>query len=187
MKAARTLPSILSAIAIVLIAWSLLAPWAAAFPGGADHYKVSLFGIRHVFGMEADAPQVRCRWGTAAEPCRPAADGGSSYAALAGARWLVLLSLGLLVAVNLIRLRRADGTAAVLAAAALSAACGILLVRLNVASALAIVSGTQLRFSRSGLTAAGFGATLCAAAAMMSAYPRGPAPSLPKLSGPAAP
>ena len=82
----------------------------------------------------------------------------------------MLLSLGLLLTAigNPGRLRRANNRAAVLTAAALSACCGILLVRFDVGRALAIVEGTQLHFSGSGLSAAVLAATLCAAAALSS-------------------
>jgi hypothetical protein len=51
-----------SSMAIVFIIWSLAAPWAAAFPARADHYKVTLFGVRHISDMTAHSEQSSCSW-----------------------------------------------------------------------------------------------------------------------------
>src|SRR5687767_3630846 len=91
-------------LAVLCIGWSLVGPWAAAFPLRPDHYEVTLFGVSHISDLSPTATRKTCGWNDAVAPCFPAADEAESYALLARARWLVLAGLGMaLVGLSVLR------------------------------------------------------------------------------------
>jgi hypothetical protein len=146
-----------SIIGALLLTWSMLAPWAAAFPARPDHFKVSLFGVRHILTMEGDSAEKDCGWNGPDAPCQPAANGRGNYSALTFARWFVIIAFGLLV----YALRRNSTPAFPLAAAGLCALIAILLVRFNVAQALQVFAGAKVSVAGSGIVAAEIATAVC--------------------------
>jgi hypothetical protein len=156
-----------SILAIAFAVWSLAAPWAAAFPGRADHYKVTLFGVRHVSDMSAQSAQTSCGWGGDEPSCRPSPGGQASYAALTSARWLMLVSLGMLLTATaeLLRGRRPPGGALVWVSAILATGIAVMLFRANVVQALAVFAGARAVVAGSGMVGAIGSAAFAAIAA----------------------
>ena len=159
--------------AILCILWSFAAPWAAAFPMRPDHYKVTLFGVRHISDMGPAATQTRCGWHQRLDACAPAIDGEEHYASLARARWFVFAGfLFTLIGVAVLRVRHIGPWAAspfVLAAVSMGAA--ITLVRSNVTTALAAFAGARVETNGTGMTAAELAAGLCFIAVLAAAIP----------------
>ena len=159
---------------MLCIGWSLAAPWAAAFPLSADHYKVTLFGVRQI-SDNASATTKTCGWNDPVAPCFPAPGEDVSYASLARARWLVLAGLGMtLIGLGFLRFsptRPGPWTAFPFAIAGVLVGAAITTVRSNVGGALAAFAGTRVSMTGTGMTAAGIAALLCFIAALVAAIP----------------
>src|SRR5260221_2736608 len=96
-----------STAAILCFLWSFDAPWAAAFPTRPDHYKVTLFGVRHISDMGPAATQTRCGWHQRLDACAPAIDGTDKFEKVSRARWFVFAGfLFTLIGVALLRVER---------------------------------------------------------------------------------
>jgi hypothetical protein len=164
----------LAAAAILCLVWSLATPWAAAFfPLRQDHYKVSLFGVRHIADMTPNAKQTTCGWNDVAEGCYPAVGFEEKYALLARARWFVLAGLVFaligVAAVGVGQLGPWAGLPFVFGGVATGAA--ITLVRSNVLTALASFAGGRVEINGSGLMAAQIATGLCFLAVLIAAIP----------------
>jgi hypothetical protein len=159
--------------AILCILWSFAAPWAAAFPMRPDHYKVTLFGVRHISDMGPAATQTRCGWHQRLDACAPAIDGEEHYASLARARWFVFAGLIFtLIGVAVLRLKDIRPWAASpFVLGALSTGAAITLVRSNIPTALAAFAGARVETNGSGMTAAEIATGLCFIAALAAAIP----------------
>ena len=162
-----------STAAILCFLWSFAAPWAAAFPMRPDHYKVTLFGVRHISDMGPAATQTRCGWHQKLDACAPAIDGTDKFDKLSRARWFVFVGfLFTLIGVVLLRVERiGEWIAAPFVLAAVSAGAAVTLVRSNVAGALAAFAGARVDMSGSGMLAAEIAAGLCFLAALIAAIP----------------
>jgi hypothetical protein len=159
--------------AILCILWAFAAPWASAFPMRPDHYKVTLFGVRHISDMGPAATQTRCGWHQRLDACAPAIDGEEKYASLARARYFVFAGLLFtLIGIAVLRVRHVGPWAAgPFVAAALAMGAAITLVRSNVPTALAAFAGARVDVNGTGLTAAEIAAGLCFIAAVIAAIP----------------
>jgi hypothetical protein len=170
---ARSLMTVTAVTAILFFLWSFAAPWAAAFPPRPDHYKVTLFGVRHIADIRADAAKTSCSWNDPADACRAAPGAGDSYKSLSRARWFMLASLVLSAFSTIVpRRRNAKARPLLLSVAALSTGCAIILVRANVASALEVFAGATVSIAGSGLTAAAIASMLCLLAASAEFAPQ---------------
>jgi hypothetical protein len=165
--------------AILCILWAFAAPWASAFPMRPDHYKVTLFGVRHISDMGPSATQTRCGWHQRLDACAPAIDGEAQYASLSHARYFVFAGfLFTLIGVAVLRVRHIGPWAASpFVAAALSTGAAITLVKSNVPTALAAFAGARVETNGSGITAAAIAAGLCLLAALVAAVPAPHTPS----------
>ena len=147
---------------------------AAAFPLRADHYRVTLFGVRQI-SDNASAITKSCGWNDPVAPCFPAPDEDESYASLARARWLVLVGLGMtLIGLGVLRFsatRPGPWTAFPFAIAGVLVGAAITTVRSNVGGALAAFAGARVSITGTGMTAAGIAALLCFIAALVAAIP----------------
>jgi hypothetical protein len=164
----RALTTATTALAIVFLGCSLVTPWAAAFPDRPDHYKLTLFGVRHVSDMGAHSAQTSCGWGDGAAPCDPAPTAGERYQLLILARWLVLGALALLVTAltGIVGAKRRSLVLPPLATSAIAIVCAILFIRTNAPYALMVFQDARIMLTGSGIVAAG-GA---AAAGVLSAF-----------------
>jgi len=154
--------------------WSLATPWAAAFfPLRRDHYKVSLFGVRHIADMSPGAKQITCGWNDAAEGCYPAVGSEDKYASLARARWFVLAALAFaLIGVAVLGINHVGVWAASpFVVAALASGAAITVVRSNVLTALASFAGARVEINGSGIMAAQIATGLLFVAALIGAIP----------------
>jgi hypothetical protein len=171
----RYLIGVTAILAVLCIGWSLAAPWAAAFPLRADHYKVTLFGVRQISDMSPRATTKTCGWNDPVAPCFPAPGEDESYASLARARWLVLGGLGMvLIGLGFLRFsptRPGPWTAFPFAIAGVLVGAAITTVRSNVGGALAAFAGARVSMTGTGMTAAGIAALLCFIAALVAAIP----------------
>jgi len=169
----RFLIMVTSAAAILCLLWSFAAPWAAAFPMRPDHYKVTLFGVRHISDMGPSATETRCGWHQRLDACAPAIDGEEKFASLARARYFVFAGLLFaLIGVAVLRVRHVGPWAAgPFVAAALATGAAITFVRSNVPTALAAFSGARVEVNGTGLTAAEIAAGLLFITALIAAIP----------------
>ncbi len=165
--------SALAVAALLSAFWSLAAPWAAAFPITPDHYKVTLFGVKHISDMTPKATQTSCGWRQRLDACAPAIDGEDHFVKVARARWFVLAGVALMILGILALRMRPVGiwTAAPFVIAALSIGAAITLMRSNIGSALAIFSAAKLDVRGSGMFAAEISAGVCFLAAVVAAIP----------------
>jgi hypothetical protein len=162
----------LAAVAILCLVWSLATPWAAAFfPLRQDHYKVSLFGVRHIADMSPDAKQTKCGWNDVAEGCFPAVGFEEKYGSLARARWFVLAALAFtLIGVAAVGVGQLGPWAALpFVFGGVATGAAITLVRSNVLTALASFAGARVEINGSGLMAAQIATLLCFAGASIAA------------------
>ncbi|MEO7683856.1 MAG: hypothetical protein ABIU86_07945 [Gemmatimonadaceae bacterium] len=163
-------------VGVLCIGWSLAAPRAAAFPLRADHYKLTLFGVRQIPDMSPTATTKACGWNDPVAPCFPAPGEDGSYASLARAQWLVLAGLGItLIGLGVLRFsptRPGPWTVFPFAIAGVLVGAAVTTVRWNVGGALAAFAGARVSMSGSGMTAAGIAALLCFIAALIAAIPR---------------
>jgi hypothetical protein len=162
----------MAAAAILCLVWSLATPWAAAFfPLRQDHYKVSLFGVRHTADMSPGARQTTCRWRDRLDACAPAIGGEESYASLARARWFVLSALGFaLIGIGALAVSHlGPRTPFPFVFAGVATGAAISLVRSNVLIALASFAGARVEINGSGMMAAQIATLLCFAAASIAA------------------
>jgi hypothetical protein len=170
----RFLITVLAAVAILCLVWSLATPWAAAFfPLRQDHYKASLFGVRHIADMSPDARQTKCGWNDVAEGCYPAVGFEEKYRSLARARWFALAGLAFaLISVGVVGVTQVGRwTPFPLVFAGVAAGAAITLVRSNVLTALASFAGARVEINGSGLMAAQIATGLCLLAASIAAIP----------------
>lgn len=168
----RFLISALAVVALLATFWSLAAPWASGFfPVRPDHYKVSLYGVRHISDMTTNSTQTRCAWRQRLDACAPAVGGEESFAKLARAKWFVVAGLVFtLLGTAALRMRTVGiWTAAPFVAAALAIGAAITLVRSNAGSALAVLAGARVDLSGSGMFAAEIAAGACFLAAVVAA------------------
>ena len=156
--------SLLRIVASVLGLWSLAAPWAAAFPSRPDHYKATLFGVRHVLDMSATSAQSECYWGDDEEPCQAAAGAETKFKLLTAARWFMLAALAILFAASGRFRHSATRVSWLYVGAALAGASAIVLFEGNVAAALAVFDGARVEPRGTGAIAA-IASTMLAAAA----------------------
>jgi len=172
-RAARFLIMVASTASILCFLWSFAAPWAAAFPLRPDHYKVTLFGVRHISDMGPAATQTRCGWHQKLDACAPSIDGTDKFDKVARARYFVFVGfLFTLIGVVLLRVERiGEWIAAPFVLAAVSTGAAVSLVRSNVAGALAAFEGARVDLSGSGMLAAEIAAGLCFLAALIAAIP----------------
>ena len=100
-----------------------------------DHYKVTLFGVRHISDMGPTATQTRCGWHQKLDACAPAIDGTDKFEKVSRARWFVFAGfLFTLIGVALLRVERIGvWIAAPFVLAAVSVGAAVTLVRSNVA------------------------------------------------------
>jgi len=162
----------MASAAILCLVWSLATPWAAAFfPLRQDHYKVSLFGVRHIADMSPGARQTTCRWRDRLDACAPAIEGEQSYASLSRARWFVLAALGFaLIGIGALAVSHVSPwTAFPFVVAGVANGAAITLVRSNVLTALASFAGGRVEVNGSGLMAAQIATGLCFVAALIAA------------------
>lgn len=159
--------------AILCILWSLAAPWAAAFPTRPDHYKVTLFGVRHISDMGPAATQTSCGWHQRLDACAPAIGGEAHFASLSHARWFVFAGfLFTLIGVAALRVKDiGPWIASPFVLGALSMGAAITLVRSNVPMALAAFAGARVETNGSGMMAAEIAAGLCFIAALVAVIP----------------
>src|SRR5438105_14807055 len=112
-----TRPLSLAAAAIIalLLGWSAMAPWAAAFRTPDERYEIGLFGVRHITGVATDhSVQQRCGWADSDPACAAAPGGERAYAMLRRAQWVVGGGAVALVAAVVAIVRRKSGGAAAL-------------------------------------------------------------------------
>lgn len=140
-----------------------------------DHYSVTLFGVGQISDINPRAKPKTCEWNDPIAACFPAPGEDQSYALLARARWMVLVSLGMvLVGLSVLRVSRRTGprTAFPFVIAGVLVGASITNVRANVARALAAFAGTRVSMTGIGMTAAGIATLLCFIAALTAAIPR---------------
>jgi len=165
--------SALAVAALLAAFWSLAAPWAAAFPITPDHYKVTLFGVRHISDMTPNATQTACRWKQRLDACATAIDGEDHFVKAARARWFVLAGIAIMILGVLALRMRTVGiwTAAPFVIAALSIGAAITLMRSNIGSALAAFSAAKVTVGGTGMFAAEIAAGVCFIAGLVAAIP----------------
>lgn len=158
----------------LLMVWALAAPWAAAFPNRPDHYKVTLFGVRHVADMTAHATQSSCHWGSDDSPCRASTTGQANFRAILTVRWLALIALAAVAhgAWSAARPRARAGGATPWLAIAIAMGGAVLIFRLNVTRALAIFADARPVIAGTGMVAAIAAASAALLVAVLSVVPK---------------
>lgn len=175
---ARLFALALVGIAIVLLVWSVAAPWGAGWSGGR-RYKLHLWGVAVISNPNSASASVQsCDWfGLTATPeaCARADGAGARYVLLALALPAMLLSCACaLVAALLI----ARGTVAgmnfarwalpLLMAATVLVFASILLLSRNVQGAVRVFQSSVVGFEGTGLAAANAGMVALAIALLVS-------------------
>ena len=161
---ASLVPKLLFALAVMLIIWSLLAWWGAAF-SSVDRFKFGAMGAARIEGFGTDHPtQERCNWyipGQFEQHCRPA-EGAALRLVVLRLGAPALLAALLLALGGVLKPRRSLACTALLAMT-----FAIFDIVVNSAAALAFAKGRTVSVTGSGTMAAVL-ATILVAIALAS-------------------
>lgn len=165
-------------IAVVLLLWSLAAPWGASWNAGR-RYKLHLWGVSLISNPHSASASVQsCDWfglRSAPEACERADGAGARYLLLASALPVMLLACACALLSALLIARGSVGGLSfvrwalpLLMAATVLVLASILLVSRNVQGALRVFQTSVVGFEGTGLAAANAGMVALAIALLIS-------------------